>query len=49
MKIKKLLITMLTIETRDKKLMNVSYEDIMKGANRVREKEKQGMIGVWVK
>ena len=43
-KIKKLLITMLTIETKNKKLMNVSYEDIMKGANRVREKEKQGMI-----
>lgn len=43
-KIKTLLITMLTIETKNKKLLNVSYEDIMKGANRVREKEKQGMI-----
>jgi AraC-like DNA-binding protein len=43
-KIKKILLTLLTIETKNKKLMNVSYDDIIKGANRVREKEKRGMI-----
>ncbi len=43
-KIKKILVTLLTIETKNKKLVNVSYEDIIKGANRVREKEKRGMI-----
>ena len=43
-KIKKILLTLLTIETKNKKIVNVSYDDIIKGANRVREKEKRGMI-----